>query len=155
MRKRVIILCILTGLTSQLSSQNQGQPASTTDRIIDGGNLIIEILKVISSNEGDKLKLTDSKEADCASKNFTNVCFVNRSSRIIIVRLTKKESEPEHERGHELIIVNSGKECCYRVAPGVYTYGIGEKQDGQPDERLIRKGEVLLEACKDLEIKIK
>jgi hypothetical protein len=155
MHNRFVILCILLGAFARLFSQNPGGQNSTADHIIEGGNLIIEILKVISSNESDKSRLTKSKEADCATKNFTNVCFVNRSPHILIVRLKQKLAVQEHEQEHELFINNNGKECCYRVKPGVYTYSIEQKTEGLAEEKLIRKGEILLEVCKDLEIKIK
>jgi hypothetical protein len=148
---RTVILCILVGIISQGLSQNQDLPGNTTDRIIEGGNLIIEILKVINGSESDKEKTSRSQEADCATKNFTNVCFVNRSSQIIIVVLRRKDTEQEHE----LIIANNGKECCYRITPGVYTYSIEQKSAGLVERKIIRKGEILLEVCKDLEIKIK
>ena len=151
MTNRIVILCILMGAVPQLFSQHPGGPGNTTDRIIESGNLIIEILKVINGNETDKTRLTNSKEQDCAGKNFTNVCFVNRSSQIIIVGMKRKDTEQEHE----LFINNNGKECCYRIKPGVYTYTIEQKVDGLPENKLIRKGEILLEVCKDLEIKIK
>ena len=155
MFNRFVILCILLGTFAQTFSQNSGGQNITTDHIIEGGNLIIEILKVIGNSETDKSRLTKSKEADCATKNFTNVCFVNRSPHILIVRLRRKLAVQEHEPEHELFINNNGKECCYRVKPGVYTYSIEQKTNGLAEEKLIRKGEVLLEVCKDLEIKIK
>ena len=151
MTRQVFILCILLGTMPQLFSQSQQDPGNTADRIIEGGNLIIEILKVITNNESDKTKETRSQETDCATKNFTNICFVNRSSHIIIVRLRKKDNEQEQE----LFIADNGKECCYRITPGVYSYSIEQKTDGLAEQKLIRKGEVLLEVCKDLEIKIK
>ena len=148
---RFIILCILLGGSPHLFSQDQPDPGTTTDRIIEGGNLIIEILKVISNNESDKARITESREPDCATGNFTNVCFVNRTSQIIIVRMKQDKDEKEHE----LFIDNNGKECCYRIKPGVYQYSIGQRAAGMSGERLIRKGELLLEVCKDLEIKIR
>lgn len=151
MNNTIFILCILMGIISRAVSQNPANQGNTTDRIIDGGNLIIEILKVISANETGKVRSVASQEADCATKNFTNVCFVNRSSKIILVRLENKGAE----HGHELMIENNGKECCYRITPGVYAYSIEQKADGTDEGKLIRKGEILLEVCKDLEIKIK
>ncbi len=152
---KFVTLCILLGTFAQLFSQNPGDQNSATDHIIEGGNLIIEILKVISNSETDKSRLTKSKEADCATKNFTNVCFVNRSPHILIVQLRKKLAVREQDPEHELFINNNGKECCYRVKPGVYMYSIEQKTEGLAEEKLIRKGEILLEVCKDLEIKIK
>lgn len=142
----LIVIC-----QSSLFSQNPVQPSNTADRIIESGNLIIEILKVINSNDSDKSKTSASKESDCESKNFTNICFVNRSSQIIVVTLELKSNKEKHE----LIVVNNGKECCYRVSPGVYIYSIEQKASVGSSRELIRKGEILLEKCKDLEVKIK
>ncbi len=148
---RFIVLCILLGVSAPLRSQDPPGSGTTTDRIIEGGNLIIEILKVISNSESDRARTSESREPDCASGNFTNICFVNRTSQIIIVRMKREKDEKEHE----LFIDNNGKECCYRVTPGVYQYSIGQRVEGMARERLIRKGELLLEVCKDLEIKIR
>jgi hypothetical protein len=148
---RFIFLCILLGVAPRLYSQDPPGSGTTTDRIIEGGNLIIEILKVISNSDSDRMKSSESSEPDCATANFTNICFVNRTSNIIIVRMKKDQTEKEHE----LFITNNGKECCYRITPGVYEYSIGQRAEGTTGERLIRKGELLLEVCKDLEIKIR
>lgn len=145
------MLCFLMGSFSQILPQNPAGPGNTTDRLIEGGNLIIEVLKVISNNETDKNKSAGNKEADCAVKNFTNICFVNRSSGIISVKLKRNDADEEHE----LLIDNNGKECCYRITPGIFTYSIGQKTEDPEGDKLIRKGEILLEACKDIEIKIK
>ena len=151
MKDKIIFLCILTVSIPQLFAQNPTLPGNTADRLIEGGNLIVEILKVIHNNENDKAKSSQGKDVDCATKNFTNVCFVNKSSQIIIVKMKMKLTEDEHE----LFIANNGKECCYRITPGVYTYSIEQKADNSSEKRMIRKGEILLEVCKDLEIKIK
>jgi len=151
MKNRILFLSILIVSIPQLFSQNPNVPANTTDRIIEGGNLIVEILKVININENDKAKSSRSTDADCATKNFTNVCFVNKSQHIIIVKMKMKNVEEVHE----LIIINNEKECCYRIKPGVYEYSIQQKDEGISGTQLIRKGEILLEVCKNLEIKIK
>lgn len=147
----IIFLCLSIVHIPEILAQNPTTPVNTTDRIIEGGNLIIEILKVINNNDSDKKKAMNSKEWDCATKKFTNICFINKSPRIIIVNLEKKTVEEEYE----LIIANNGKECCYRVSPGVYKYSIAQKSSLGTKKDLIRKGEVMLEVCKDLEIKIK
>lgn len=151
MKALIIILCILVVNISHLTAQNPVTPTNTTDRLIEGGNLIVEILKVINGNGTDKSKTKKSQDADCATKNFTNICFINRYTGIILVNLKEKESVQEYD----LIIANNGKECCYRIAPGIYTYSISRQKDGFVEDQLIRKGEILLEVCNDLEIKIK
>ena len=70
---------------------------------------------------------------------------------MIIVKMSKNDTETKYE----LFISNNGKECCYRIKPGVYTYSIEQRIAGMADTQVIRKGEILLEVCKDLEIKIK
>ena len=151
MRITIIFLCLTVFYYSNSLAQNPPPPGNTADRIIESGNLIVEILKVIHNNESDRTKATHSKETDCATKKYANICFINKSSRIIVVKLKKKELEEEQK----LIIANNGKECCYRIDPGVYKYSIGQKSNLSTKIDLIRQGEVLLAVCKDLEIKIK
>lgn len=151
MRTTLIFIYFLISVFPQIHAQQPTPHGTTTDRIIESGNLIIEILKVIHSTESGKSKASSSRDADCATKNFTNICFCNKSSQIIVVSL-KMKSNGEN---HELIIANNGKECCYRITPGVYIYSIEQKSPLSAKTELIRKGEVLLEKCRDLEVKIK
>lgn len=150
--KAGILTCglIILSVASAIA-QNPASPGNTADRIIESGNLIIEILKVINSGDDDKTRETPSKEKDCATKNFTNICFVNKSSRIIIVSLKPRKTEDNYQ----LVIDNNGKECCYRVKPGIYLYSIEQQSSLGTARELIRKGEVQLEVCNDMEIKIR
>jgi hypothetical protein len=141
-------LVLISVIFPLLASGQEGSP-NTTDRLIEGGNLFVEILKIVQKSEGENAETSTSKQSDCATKKFTNICFINKSKERINVKLTHKNEE----KNHELIIGANGKECCYRIAPGVYSYSLTRSDD--PEKKPFRKGEMLLEVCNDVEVKIK
>lgn len=130
-------------------SIGQDTSPNTADRLIEGGNLIVEILKIVQSNEVDRTDKSPSNQRDCETKKFTNICFVNKSKDRIHVFLKRNNTEKKYE----LVIGADGKECCYQISPGVYQYCL--TRSNNLEEAPFRKGEILLEVCKDVEVKIK
>ena len=127
----MILLCI---------EQSVGQSNNTTGQVIEGGKVVVELIKALSG------KKDLEKNPDCKGK-YADLCVVNESSATIKVELNHQLSEEKRE----MVIQPSSKECCLQISIGVWTYDLHATKTTES----IRKGDLLIEGCQNLIMNIK
>jgi hypothetical protein len=118
----------------------RGQATSKVDPVIEGGKLIVELVKVLSN----KKDLT--KESGCKN-NFADLCIENESGRSLTVFLEHRVSAEKRE----VVILPGGKECSLQAKAGVWTYDLRFTGSTQA----VRKGDILIEGCNNMVMNIK
>lgn len=136
MKVILLWLCICFGLNPIL----YGQTADKTSDVIEGGKLIVELVKVLGTKK-------ETIRDDGCKGQHADLCVVNETPSSITVSL---EQHTSHEK-REVVILPAGKECFLRAGIGVWTYDL--KYSGQLTS--IRKGDVLIEGCNNLTMTIK
>ncbi len=95
-----------------LSSHSQ----SDIEKILKGGEILINGLSVLKSNK------TESK-SDQSSKKIQSLCVKNRLNEKIFFKLSGKDEE-DNKIIKELVVQNDEKECVFEIPKGIYTYEI-------------------------------
>lgn len=85
------------------------------DKILKGGEIIVNGLSF--------LKKDKSLEKENNSKVIESVCIKNKLSDKITFNLVGKDEDDKVVK-KELVIQKDGKECCFELPKGVYTYEI-------------------------------
>jgi hypothetical protein len=134
MKKIIAVLLLLT-----FSTLMDAQQKSVVDQAVEGGKVLVELIKVIG---GDK---QDGVDPGCGGQH-ADLCITNARDSSLTVALTHRTSEGIRE----LIIVPGGRECSLHLALGVWTYDL--KLRGTIGS--LRKGDLLIEACEDLEMTV-
>ena len=134
----MLIICLLmydrdTGLA-------QANSPAGASQVIEGGKLVVELIKAISSK-----KETD-RDPGCKN-TYADLCVINQSNRSLTISLLYRSTG----ESREMVVLPEGKECCLQAKVGVWTYDL--KVPGSPLS--LRKGDVLIEACNNLEMTIK
>jgi hypothetical protein len=88
---------------------------SDLDKILKGGEIIVNGLSF--------LKKDKSEARETNSKVIESICVKNKLSDKITFSLVGKD-ENENVVKKELVIQKDGKECCFELPKGVYTYEI-------------------------------
>jgi len=86
MKSGILIFCIAICI----SDRSSGQSAETTDQVIEGGKLIVELVKALSAK-----KDTD-KDPGCKGK-YADLCIENASLNSITVYLAHRVSAEKRE----------------------------------------------------------
>lgn len=136
MKSGILMLCIAICI----SDHSSGQSAETTDQVIEGGKLIVELVKALSG------KKDVEKETGCKGK-YADLCIENSSPNSITVYLEHRASAEKRE----VVILPSGKECALQARIGVWTYDLRNAGAMQS----LRKGDLLIEGCNNLVMTIK
>jgi hypothetical protein len=136
MKTGILVLCIALCI----SDHSSGQSAETTDHVIEGGKLIVELVKALNAK-----KDTD-RDTGCKGK-YADLCIENESPNSIAVYLEHRGSTEKRE----VIILPEGKECALQARIGVWTYDL--KITGVLQS--LRKGDLLIEGCNNLVMNIK
>lgn len=85
------------------------------DKILKGGEIIVNGLSFLKKGK------SETKETN--SKNIESVCIKNKlSDKITFVLIGKDDDDKEIKK--ELVIQKDGKECCFEISKGIYTYEI-------------------------------
>lgn len=117
-----------------------GQATAKTDKVIEGGKLIVELIKVLSN------KKEQAKETGCKD-SFADLCIENESISSLSVFLEHRSSSEKRD----VVILPGGKECCLQAKIGVWSYDL--HITGSP--QTIRKGDILIEGCNNMVMNIK
>jgi hypothetical protein len=136
---KTIITSIALCLFVQIGIRAQQAPA-TSSHVIEGGKLVVELIKVIGS------KRDSERESGCRN-NYADLCVSNQSTHSLTVVLLHRQTEETRE----IVVLSGGIECCLQAKVGVWTYDL--RYSGSPQS--LRKGDVLIEGCKDMEMTIK
>jgi hypothetical protein len=121
--------------------QVNGQATSATSPspVIEGGKLVVELIKVFSGRK-------DQASAGCKN-SYADICIANESVSTFTVSLQKRFTNELRE----VVVLPAGRECSLQVGIGVWTYDL--KIPGNPTS--MRKGDILVEACNNVEMKVK
>jgi hypothetical protein len=118
----------------------QAQAATTTNNVIEGGRLVVELIKAINA------KKDNNNNSGCKG-SYADLCIENQAADTITVSLLHRDSGELRD----IIILPGGKECCLQAKVGVWTYDLKI-----PGHLLsIRKGDLKLEGCTNLLMNIK
>lgn len=136
MKTSILILCLAIGLSDKAATQS----TETTGHVIEGGKLIVELVKALTN------KKDVEKDPGCKGR-YADLCIENASASSITVFLEHLISDDRRE----VVILPQGKECALQIGVGVWTYDLritGVQQS-------LRKGDVRIEGCNHLNMKIK
>ena len=101
---------------------------------------MVELIKAIGGKK--------EWERNPGCKNaYADFCIMNESTSTIAVTLHHRINTETRE----IIVLPAGRECCLQAKIGVWTYDL--KIQGNPLS--IRKGDMLIEACNNVEMKVK
>ena len=115
----------------------QSTPAQNS--VIEGGKLVVELIKVLGISNDQK------RDSGCKN-NHADLCIINQSNGSFIVSLFRHQTEEVRE----VVVLPGGKECFLQAGEGVWTYDL--RSPGSPLS--VRKGDLRIEGCHNLEMKI-
>ena len=137
MKSGIIMLCIAFCISDHSNGQST---TGSTDQVIEGGKLIVELVKALSG------KKDVDKDTGCKGK-YDNLCIENASANSITVYLEHRITAEKRE----VVILPAGKECALQARVGVWTYDLRNTGAMQS----LRKGDLLIEGCNNLVMNIK
>ena len=88
---------------------------SDIDKVLKGGEIIVNGLSFLKKDK------SETKETN--SKVIESVCIKNKLADKITFLLIGKDEEDNVVK-KELVIQKDGKECCFELPKGIYTYEI-------------------------------
>ena len=138
MKTILIVLICCISFTSE--SRSQSQASSTTNHVIEGGKLVVELIKAINARK-------DQDHNSGCKDSYADLCIENQVMDTLTVSLLHRGSGETRE----VIILPGGKECCLQAKAGVWTYDL--KIPGHVLS--IRKGDLKLEGCNNMVMNIK
>lgn len=118
----------------------QSEPSTTSSAVIEGGKVVVELIRAI----GGKKEM--ERNPGCKNSH-ADFCILNESAGTISVTLQHRLNG----ESREIIVLPAGRECFLQARIGVWTYDL--KVQGSTVS--IRKGDILIEACNNVEMKIK
>ena len=127
----IVVLCL---------GNTKGQSNKTADHVIEGGKVVVELIKVFSNKKSRE----DSPDCEGA---YADLCVMNES----LVSLTMSLHQRSSNEKREIVILPSMKECCFQIAAGVWTYDLHQSTLVHS----IRKGDLRIEGCENLLMNIK
>ncbi len=133
---RNFLCCLLACLHGILPGQSP-PPAAP---VIEGGKLIVELVKVFSS------KKEVEKDPGCKG-HYANICVYNESTESVTVLFEHRTTDEQRE----VVIQPTGKECCLQARTGVWTYDLRWTGTSMS----MRKGDLLIEGCNNIDMRIK
>jgi hypothetical protein len=134
--KKIIAVLLLLAINSLMIAQQK----SVVDQAVEGGKVLVELIKVIGRDKQDGV------DPGCGGQH-ADLCIRNARDSSLTVALTHRTTE----RIRELVIIPGGRECSLQLALGVWTYDL--KLQGTIGSR--RNGDLLIEACEDFEMTVK
>jgi hypothetical protein len=123
-----------------LSQDGYSQSTETTDHVIEGSKIIVELVKALSN------KKDNSKESGCKNSH-ADLCIDNTSENSMTVILKHRASGEKRE----VVILPKGQECALQIVVGVWNYDL--RISGT--QQALRKGDMLIKGCNDINMNIK
>jgi hypothetical protein len=125
-----------------------GAQNNTTTNIIEGGKVVVDIIKAFKSSKNNlgKMVLDSPVSADsCATKFLADICYMNETGKTLTISLYKRNGNLYATAPLTLTILSNSKECIYEIQAGIYKYKI-EYSDN--DKAVVLKsGEIKLQSC--------
>lgn len=138
-KKIILIVYLMIGL--------QGLSYCQTLRdAIDGAKYAVDIFKLNRDGKKNVDTLT-AKTTDACKDNFGQVCFLNNMLASVEIQIYVNEGQSDTI---SLIIPKTASECSYQLPVNIYEYCI----INQKSKAILRKGQLKLERCDDLQVKI-
>tara|TARA_B110000090_G_C13368753_1_gene441152 strand:+ start:1564 stop:1992 length:429 start_codon:yes stop_codon:yes gene_type:complete len=121
----------------------QGQ---TLRDYIDGAKVAVDVIKLNKGEKQEKDSNLMHSDSDC-SNNYGSVCFENNMLASLEIQVYIKDSQSDTV---SLIIPKTASDCSYNLPVNIYEYCI----INQKSKAILRKGQLKLERCDDLQVKI-
>ncbi len=118
---------------------SSGQSDKTTDHVIEGSKVIVELIKALSG------KKDGAKSPGCKG-TYGDLCVLNESSGSVNISLIHRASDQRRE----IVVLPGLKECCLQIEVGVWTYDLRATGGAVS----MRKGDLLIEGCQNLNMNI-
>ena len=132
----MLLLCIALSL----SLNGYSQSTETTDQVIEGSKVIVELVKAFSK------KKDGAKDSGCKN-NHADLCIDNTSENSMTVILKHRASGDKRE----VVILPKGQECSLHVSVGVWNYDL--RITGT--QQALRKGDMMIKGCNNITMNIK
>ncbi len=132
-----IILIFLLFLP--MTHKAYAQTTETTDQVIEGSKIIVELVKALSQ------KKSNAKASGCKN-NHADLCIENKSLNSMTVILKHRASG----ENREVVILPEGKECSLQISVGVWNYDLRYTSTAQT----MRKGDMLIKGCQNIDMHI-
>ena len=116
------------------------QTTETTDHVIEGSKIIVELVKALSNKRGN------SKDPGCKN-NYADICIENTSINSMTVILKHRGIGEKRE----VVILPEGKECSLQLKIGVWNYDL--RITG--NQQALRKGDMMIKGCNNMVMTIK
>ena len=126
--------------------------AQTLRDYIDGAKVAVDVLKISKENKAAKDSATatqtaeTTKEEEC-TVNYGEICFENNLLATVEIVIYLKDNISDTVN---LIIPKAANDCTYQVPVNIYEYQILHAKS----KAIIRKGQLKVEKCDSLEVKI-
>lgn len=115
------------------------QEKTTGDKILEGSKIVVDLWKNLKPEKKEESQT--KKLGNCMDGKHSNLCYENQKDYVIRILLKDRNEE----KTYELIIPSKGQECRLYLPSGVYEYEIQNANQ----LNILRKGDILLETCKD------
>ncbi len=147
MRRMILAVTVLMNFST--TAQN-----NTANNIIEGGKTLVELVRVFKTPKyAQPLKTTVEKKDSCALKNITDMSIKNSMEKPLLVSLYKRNGNLYETGFLSLKILPKTLEYLYDLKAGVYKIKF-EIEEGTT-KKLIREGEIKLNACEHMFKEIK
>ena len=141
MRKLILAAVVITTFTA--AAQN-----NTAANIIEGGKTLVELVRVFKTPKYIlPLQPVVEKKDSCVLKNTTDMCIKNSTENPLLVSLYKRNGNVYEPCVLTLKILPKNQEFLYELKAGVYKIKY-EIEEGAV-KKLIREGEIKLNACEN------
>jgi hypothetical protein len=131
-------LCMLSIV--QAMAQDQPAGGQSSSKVIEGGKVVVELIRAING------KKDQDRDPGCKNR-YADLCIINHSGNSLMVSLLHRQTEETRE----VVVLPGGRECSLQAKVGVWTYDL--KYPGSPLS--LRKGDLLIQGCQNLEMTIK
>jgi len=121
-------------------ARTEGQTKNTTEQVIEGGKIVVELIKVLTGKK-------DLEKNPGCKGTYADLCVVNETPGSIAIVLRHRTVDEVRE----MVILPSMRECSLQIPVGVWTYDLRQGNSNQS----IRKGDLLIEGCQNLIMNIK
>lgn len=147
---RRLILAATCLITISSTAQN-----NTAHNIIEGGKALIELVRIFKTPKTDMAlpQTAVEKKDSCAMKSITDMCIKNSTEKPVLVSLYKRNGNVYEAGVLSLKIMPKNQEFLYELKAGVYKIKF-ETEEGTV-KRLLREGEIKLNACENMFKEIK
>lgn len=140
--KFIILFCSQLYIGS-LFAQNQ----PTSSNIVDGGKVLIELVKVFKKSQAQK-------DLHISENNLSDICFTNSTPDNLYIELSKKINDTTYRNLPSAIsLTNNAHECLLELPPNVYHYKVYKKINGI--QSLSLEGDIRLLPNEKMEREIK